>query len=816
MIQEFYPEQTPAMAAVTDSIEMIAAAKKAASDALEEFGFRLNEHPIAPLLVGAAGEMAGTNLIAALSAGNDMLLLGRSGLGKSFHLEHYRRRCLEQDEIPILLHAGYYSGDLNRAIHRTIGPYTGLTPDELLDAARRVDKRLVLIVDDWNKCTETLQADLSNDLASFQLRYSARIAIASQQRPPQPFFTKFKAIELAALRVEQKNQIFSFHAGTQEIGSSCAFSEAFSTAFDLSIAGRSCKSGSFPDTRWELYDNYARLRLPSATARATVRQLAWFMGENFRPFLLTAEFERISERLASDLSAPITVVDEVLRSGLVLAEADTVAFEHDLLKDFFRAEFLLRDAPGKMLVERLLEPKYADLAEFVAPNIAEEDILRRFLDSANSALLSIGYRGNLGHRAQTAIRQRCRALLVKTGDDLLKVEVEAIVGEFPDGRKFVSGAYTDVETSASTHEAALCSVIADNLDDLSLSEAFLELLDLGEEALRAACDTAAKKQCLKPLPVWRELIRLNVVLRHSRFIHPLLLMCVEIRDRTLLGKSLRPSPLNDALFERTRTKGSRSLAQLLLMSRLRYSESIDVEDAVHLFSQAWDSGVYIIQMEALDFVHSCAAAIRKRGPQAETRIIEALDAIDVSKNVMLSTQWVETRAAFTDFDSGITTDDALVEYRRILAVADSGEDPLWEFEHEQNPAMTFPQFIGGFASSALGKMFEDVFQGVYSEAYEQLTDPERRELLTLALQDERSHMFQAWYLRELRKFGCEDAKDILVRLASRIDGDAFCPQETVETFVIANEAWARRSAKSPLVMPKGPRRINMRGQSLVN
>lgn len=226
------------------------------------------------------------------------------------------------------------------------------------------------------------------------------------------------------------------------------------------------------------------------------------------------------------------------------------------------------------------------------------------------------------------------------------------------------------------------------------------------------------------------------------------------------------------------------------MSELRYSESVAVDDIAHLFSQAWNSGVYIIQMEALDFVHSCAAAICKAGPQAEARIVELLDSVDVSKNVMLSTQWLETRAAFTDFDSGITTDDALTEYRKILAVADSGEDPLWELEREENPAATFHQFLGSFASAALGKIFEDIFQGAYYDAYEQLTALEKQRLLTLALQDERSHLFQAWYLRELRKLGCDGAKDVLARLGSRVDGDAFCPQETVETFVVANEAWA--------------------------
>jgi hypothetical protein len=170
-----------------------------------------------------------------------------------------------------------------------------------------------------------------------------------------------------------------------------------------------------------------------------------------------AEFERISERIASELGAPVTVVEEVQQSGLMLAEAHTVAFEHDLLKDFFRAEFLLRDAPGQMLNDRLLEPKYADLAEFVAPNIADEAMLDRFLSTADSELLSIGYRGGLGQRAQIVIRQQCRDLLLKTRKNLPQVKVEAVVGESPDGRKFVSAAYTDAETSPASLLLYVCA-----------------------------------------------------------------------------------------------------------------------------------------------------------------------------------------------------------------------------------------------------------------------------------------------------------------------------------------------------------------------
>lgn len=84
-------------------------------------------------------------MIDKLGGTGDVILLGRSGLGKSFHLEHYRRRCFEADEVPILLQARYYQRDLNKAIHKSIGQYTRLTPAELLDAAKRLGKRPVLI-----------------------------------------------------------------------------------------------------------------------------------------------------------------------------------------------------------------------------------------------------------------------------------------------------------------------------------------------------------------------------------------------------------------------------------------------------------------------------------------------------------------------------------------------------------------------------------------------------------------------------------------------------------------------------------------------
>lgn len=675
-------------------------------------------------------------------------------------------------------------------MHKTIGPYTKLSPAELLEAARRAGRRIVLIVDDWNKCAAASQRDLSSDLAGFRLRYGARLIIASQDRPADALFDSFKVVMLAPLRTEQKKQIFSYYAGDHGAAWDSEFSGAFATAYDLSVAGRSCSGVSTTSTRCELYDLYTRQKLPSASARVIVRQLAWFMGESFKPCLHASEYERISEKFAMDLGTPLTVIDDILKSGLMVAASNTIAFEHELLREFFRSEFLVRDSRGQLVTQKLAEPRYANLAEFVIPKITDETVLNPYLALADSHLLSMGFRGNLGERAKKIIRQQCHDLLQKTRDGLPEVKVDLFIGELDNGRKALYSAHIAPDSSASSINERLCTVIVDNLDDPELRGAFLELLDLGEWALKAAASDAAAANGIKPLAVWRELIRLNVILGHSGPVHPVLLMCRGLRANQQFRKSKSYSSLRAFLLERVRARTCGSLGQLLLLAALDQWDDIAVDDVAELFSQVWQSGIEIVQMEALSSLHACASTLCKQGPEAEGRIVELLDGANVRKNIFLSTQWLETRSSFAGYNCGLTTDDALKEYQRILLAAETGADPLWELEREYNPESTFTAFMSSYASSALSKIFEDIFEGIYYEAYELLSPEERQRILTLALQDERSDLFRAWYLRELTKLGCDSARDIVAGIGSRIDVDNFCPQEAVETFVVANEAWA--------------------------
>ena len=209
-----------------------------ADQRLQEYATRLQCTDIAPLLMASSGEIVGPNVLNALARPGDVLLLGRSGLGKSFHLEHYRRRCLGTNEVPVLLFARYYQRDLNRAIHKSIGQFTALTPGELLDAIKLVGKRPVLLVDGWNDCPPSLERDLSDDLGAFQLRYNAKLVTASHTLLFHSVFASAEKVELAPLGDEHKQAIFSFYAGQHAHRVPLRSYEPFSTAFDLSIAGR--------------------------------------------------------------------------------------------------------------------------------------------------------------------------------------------------------------------------------------------------------------------------------------------------------------------------------------------------------------------------------------------------------------------------------------------------------------------------------------------------------------------------------------------------------------------------------------------------
>jgi hypothetical protein len=114
------------------------------------------------------------------------------------------------------------------------------------------------------------------------------------------------------------------------------------------------------------------------------------------------------------------------------------------------------------------------------------------------------------------------------------------------------------------------------------------------------------------------------------------------------------------------------------------------------------------------------------------------------------------------------------------------------------------EYIAQGAMAAVSKIFEDVFQGVYCEAYEQLPDDERVELLSRAGLAE-DGFFTNWVIAELIKLNSPRALPAFAARSSAVRFDSFFHQDSVGAYFLALAGHAKLSREKPTwAMPRSP------------
>jgi hypothetical protein len=154
-------------------------------------------------------------------------------------------------------------------------------------------------------------------------------------------------------------------------------------------------------------------------------------------------------------------------------------------------------------------------------------------------------------------------------------------------------------------------------------------------------------------------------------------------------------------------------------------------------------------------------------------------------------------AAFEGFDRPVSASDALAEMRALIEATD--EPNAEQFELANTYETTWSQYRRDAAYGALGKIFEDIFQGAYYEAYKGLPDHQRKKLLELAAMTSRPGFQIDWILWELIDLSDAESIPIFHRFATQLDQDTSCPQEVVSAFLAAVEGCARLSDQPPTI-----------------
>ena len=754
-------------------------------------------HNLPPLIGSANDREAGKQLIASTLDGRNHLLVGPSGSAKTFHLHHLAIALADSEmEVPIFIEAKKYrGGDFWTLLKQSTAPLFRGDPRELLEASRLIGALPVLILDALNECSETNLADLILGMQAFVLQFSARAVLTSQHPIELPADLQATSQFLTLPDSVQRRLIYSHHAGLPPTIETERFFEGFTNAYDLTVAGRCYESGSRAASRTDLYDRYIRQRLlrHTSAASAVLRHVASEMGRSFSTAWTRDQFETTAERFLIDSQAPVGILDDIRESRLVDVTEDSFSFEHEILFNYFKADALRRGTAGVAeLATELKRPRNHELLELVLPRYSDPLQITALLSTTDDVeVLSGVCRGDCGERPMSVLVDSCVALLDTAVRDVPRVAIGVRTPRGGDPEYLeISGNrdWTD-------RDAVLCAVIARNLHHPELARGFLKLLDSTEWNLRTAGRAAARSAGFKVGAVWEELVRLyGGVLQHGKLTLPCSAILSALR-MTLMGIHPAGSGLliREALIERTRKNPESHFALLTVLNgRDTACDAEQVVENLQLVEQALKSQVYILQAEALEFLQLMHSTIDEQCREELARVRRMIEAVG-RDNLMLNTVIVDTLALYGFLEPVVSAEDALTEVRKLISVAI--DDPELT-ELATMLSMSGTEFLASRAYGCLSRIFEDVFQGAYWEAYSQLSDDEKGRILYLASQSRDRGFSFDWILAELVRYGGPQAIPAFQRFAVGVEDHCFA-QEAITCFALGIQGCALHSSSPP-------------------
>lgn len=745
-----------------------------------------------PLLPATDERSAGRALIDWILGSDNHLLVGPSGSAKTFHLHHVAVAAARHGtEVPLFVEPRMYrGGDFWSLVRRGVAPMHSGDARTFLDAVRLCGLRPLLLVDALNECPVEHVSELLRGVQTFALHFDARVVLTSQAELDLPDDLTPRITRLTTPVAEHKRLIYCHHAGIASSPDVDYFCEGFTNAYELTVAGR-CHATSAPAiSRTELFDRYVHARLPENyhVGTALLRAIATEMAKTVSSSWERAEYERFSERFLAEHGGLLATLDYLRRCGLIRLNDGFFSFEHELLADYFNATAIHRrhDRSSDLAAE-LRKPRNQRLIELVLPRLADDGAIADVLSVVvDGLLLSRVLEGRCGPRPQAVLLAHIDALVKQSAQDLSSIICKCYIADLEEGRRRLTGVSIDGHRTWSDYGVRLCELIAHHLDIPAVASGFLELLDLTEWALRRAGEDAAARDGIKPHRVWEEMLRLyGGIIRSSGPELPCTVMLAELRNASMSRTYPQQLPIRSALLERATASSASDFALLTLLQERRTVGDDDLETILDLLERGWKSAIYNLRIDALQFVQWLRHDF---STDAIARICDVLRGFQTD-NIFVNTVLLETLARYGGLEAPVTTENALAEMRATIAT-DAQDNP--ELADLARVCRVEPRdVLAGQAYGCLSRIFEDIFQGAYCEAYHALSREEKSAILALAATSSDCGFHSSWVLRELLEHGGQEALPVYQRYAATIDGQSSFAQDTSAAFLLAIEGCAR-------------------------
>jgi hypothetical protein len=707
-----------------------------------------------------------------LPAGLHVHLTGRSGLGKTVHLKRHALAFAQSERLVLFCEGRRYKDSLDKLLARSVAVFSKATPGELVAAASKCGWGIDLIADGIDGFSASRQHDLADALSSFALRYGARIVVSSIGDVSLPPQIQNAFLHVPPLTHNQKHALFGFHSKTDCLPP-VGFLDCFETAHDIMVAAKAATSLSPSASRADYYAGYLIECLPGdcrIVASALLKHLAWSMHRKMVRSIEFAEFECEAKTFLKAEGGQLEIADRVTALPQVSAFGGEFSFQHDLWQDYLAAECMLASNPDpKSLCERLSKPVNRRLAPHLIGRLRDPAVIGNAIESVcDTALVDDGFVGGMGQAAKMFLKRGCRKLwddlIIDAGD--LEI-TQAPEDESPDRVQVMLEWPTITGKRAWTHsEHVVATWLSERLHELENANEFARLLEITSHALWIASERAASRAKLSTRRVFGNALHVLVNIQgpsipltafamlrmwdHSRCVHQ--------------HEGDSNSALRVSLLTRLESCPENAKAGLLLglATILRGDEHPVFSLLGRVFHLGWNLRVHPVRSQLLDMIVVQGRKLAECSPEIASSIRGELESA-LGDDVFVNTFIFDALNAMGAVNPPVTLEEALSEFRGVI-------DP--ESEYSQNvlawhelcksqfpnsPSTDTP--LPTWADNLVGKFFEQIYQDVYWQAYETLTEPEKLQLMNIAAISEREWgICHSFVLRELVRF--RDASSI--------------------------------------------------------
>jgi energy-coupling factor transporter ATP-binding protein EcfA2 len=762
-------------------LQAIDQAALAASDLLDDYRKRLSGSLASlPPLQTTEDEDYGERLVTKLLRPENILLLGPSGCGKSYHLRHLLNRLVNRNETPILVQAKHYAGlGISNLIQRSVAVHYRGAAKDFLETCNLAAQRIVLIVDAVNECPTAHLSDLSDELKAFVVQSQGRLVVSGHDASQGPSNAIETTVRMKPLTLNQKKAIYACYARTSKnIDHLCV---GFTNAYDLSLAGQCHEASPTTISRVSLYERYCRKNLPKefeALSLGFLRTLAASLERSLSFSVSRDEFDRLADGFMGSEGESLKVLDKLRESHLLEVTDETVSFEHELLFMYFRAEHLRRICGDDIdeLERQIRRPIYQELFEFILPRLKNESEIGRVVWSCTNAdVIDRALRGGCGDLVRRVIEAECSAVIDAAVLDLQNINLIPHQFEREDGTRSVAHVSVEGNRCWSPFELLLFTVLARNLTDKSWADRLLGLYYSTEQALHNAALNAAKREKIKFKAVWRETVRCLGHLSGNDELPALRLLKLTKMHQLFISRPEDAATILDKAYSQLQGEPEREFSLLLLLygtqELCHISSKVDVDRCIELLRISFSHSSPLTRIDALHLFRTLEWHSVKENSELRARIRAELQKLDTS-NPFVNTDLIAVLGAYDGMEPIVSAEQAQREFRQVL-YPDAAFDKEIEVRCALTPEYNREQMIAEYAHSAIANIFEDVYAGVYFEAYESLSAQEKTKVLCMAGAKDCHGTASNWILAELSRTGDPQSLPVFMKYARKLHHDPF-------------------------------------------